>query len=62
MLATYPPLLGLAALFRKYVELPRAAWGKSFSRRGTIAGRESAGGLLQPKTRVETASLESLES
>jgi len=57
MLATYPPLLGLAALFRKYVELPSAAWGKSFSRRGTIAGHAS--GLLQPKTRVETASLES---
>jgi len=59
MLAMYPPLLGLAALFRKYVELPSAAWGRSFSLRGTIGGRESAGGLLQSKTRVETASLES---
>ena len=59
MLATYPPVLGLAALFRKYVELPGAAWGKSFSLRGTIGRRENAGGLLQSETRVETASLES---
>ncbi len=59
MLAIYPALLGLAALFRRYVELPSAAWGKSLFRRRTGAGDESARGLFQAKSDIETVSVES---
>jgi peptidoglycan/LPS O-acetylase OafA/YrhL len=59
MLALYPPILGLAALFRKYVELPSAAWGKSSSRREGIAADQSTGIFLRSKSGGETAGLES---
>jgi hypothetical protein len=59
MLALYPPILGLAALFRRYVELPSAAWGKSSLRREGAAGAQSSGVFLPSKPGAETAGLES---
>jgi peptidoglycan/LPS O-acetylase OafA/YrhL len=57
MLALYPPILGLAALFRKYVELPGAAWGKSFFVRRANEQRQ-AGVLFDPKPGGSPARLE----
>jgi peptidoglycan/LPS O-acetylase OafA/YrhL len=58
MLAMYPPILGLAALFRKYVELPGAAWGKPPLDR-VKEPRQSGAALVPSQTTAETASLES---
>ncbi|HEY1269743.1 MAG TPA: hypothetical protein VGH16_20960, partial [Candidatus Binatia bacterium] len=59
MLALYPPILGLAALFRKYVEVPSASWGKSSLRQEGTPGAQSAESFLRSKTRAETAGQES---
>lgn len=49
-LAMYPPILGCAMLFRKYIELPSAAYGKSFLQTGPRAPGTADAVLTVPKT------------